>query len=118
MGYFDRFMKQTAVYWANPVNNGFGDISFDDPSEITCRWEDKVERIEDPDGNEIVADAVVYYTSKLELGEYLFLGFLEEMDSASQPDDSDVSGDSKRIVKRSFVPSVNASETLYKYYLR
>lgn len=118
MGTLNRFLNQTAVYWANPVNDGFGGYSYDDPVEVSCRWADKIERVEDPNGNEVFAESIIYSTSILKFGEYMYLGELTDMDSASQPTDSDVSGDARRIVMRSMVPSIKADVKLYKYYLK
>ena len=38
-----RFCVETAVYWGNPQNDGYGGFTFDTPVEIKCRWEEKSE---------------------------------------------------------------------------
>ena len=38
-----KFCVETAVYWGNPQNDGFGGFTFDAPVEIKCRWENKTE---------------------------------------------------------------------------
>lgn len=110
-----RFLKQTAVYWGGPVNNGTGGYNFDDPIEINVRWEDKQEVLEDDQGNELISRAVVYTNQQLEEQGYLYLGRLDDMESASSP--SDITG-SRRIVQIGSIPSLDASQTLYTYYLK
>lgn len=113
-----RFLNQTAVRWANPVKDGFGGYTFDSPAEITCRWEDRRERVEDENGNEVVANSIVYSNRSYSIGDRMYLGSLDDMDSASEPTDSDISGSVKRIIIKATIPSVDASIMLYKYYLK
>ncbi|MFW5701285.1 MAG: hypothetical protein ACOCWM_06300, partial [Cyclobacteriaceae bacterium] len=101
MGILDRFLNQTAVYWANPVKDGYGGFTYDYPVEISCRWEDKRERVENEKGNEVIARAIVYSKNSYEVGEYLYLGTLNDMDSDSHPSDSNISGSARRIIIRS-----------------
>lgn len=81
-----RFLKkkvcrQTAVYWGNPQNDGYGSYDFDDPVEIACRWDHMTQRITDDAGNEIVSKAEVLVLQDLDEGGMLYLGTLNELDS-------------------------------------
>jgi len=53
------FTKQKCVLWSNPVSDGKGGYTFDNPVEINCRWEEKQELKQDYDGN--------FYSSQAEV---------------------------------------------------
>ena len=46
-----KFLNQTAVYWANPVPDGLGGYTYDDPEEVKVRWTDKQERFFSSESN-------------------------------------------------------------------
>lgn len=84
----EKFIKkicvQTAVYWGTPVPDGYGGYIFDDPVEILCRWEDKVElidRVGERLGEQIISKAQVLVTQDLNEQGYLYLGTLNDLDS-------------------------------------
>lgn len=66
--------NQKATYWANPVQGGFGGITFDAPVILDVRWEDKVEVFTNADGSEQRSRAVVFTHMDLDLGGYLMRG--------------------------------------------
>ena len=72
--FIQRVCVQTAVYWGNPVNDGYGGHTYDDPVEIPCRWEEKSEVKSDDKGNELISHATVLVTQDLDLDGYLCLG--------------------------------------------
>ena len=74
----NRMCKQTAVYWGNPVADGYGGFTFDSPREVKCRWEDKKQLIMDNQGKEIVARSIVYVLEDLDEQGYLFWGKLSD----------------------------------------
>ena len=76
-----RMCKQTAVYWGNPVNDGYGTCTFDPPIEIPCRWEDRNETFLTPNGNTGIAKSVVYVLENLHQDGYLFLGTFDDLES-------------------------------------
>lgn len=79
-----RNLNQTALYWANPVNDGFGKYTFDDAEEIDVRWEDKQELFMALGGREEVSRAVVYVGIDIEPGEYLMLGTTDDLTSGAE----------------------------------
>jgi len=76
---------QTAVYWANPVNDGYSNITFDKPVEIACRWEDKEQVLGTQVGGEVtggvlLSRSIVFVKQDMQEEEYLFLGTLADLD--------------------------------------
>jgi hypothetical protein len=76
-----RSRKQKAVYWGSPVASGFGGYDFDDPVEIKVRWEVRQELFIDMNGKEVRSQAVAYVGQDVDMGGYLFLGELDDLDS-------------------------------------
>ena len=63
--FITRTCSQTAVYWGTPVADGYGGKTFVDPVEISCRWENRVEKISrvgSRTGEEIISQARVFVT--------------------------------------------------------
>lgn len=84
--FIERACQQTAVYWGNPVADGYGGHCYDSPVEVKCRWEQKQELImiqkgPSAHGEEIISTAQIYVLQDVEEGEYLYLGSLNELDS-------------------------------------
>jgi hypothetical protein len=88
MGTIQRFCTQKAVYWGNPAPDGYGGYTYDNPVEIDCRWEDRKDLITDNDGNQIVSRARVFVTQDLNEQGWLYLGDLDDLDSAPTPKES------------------------------
>ncbi len=57
----DRKLNQLATVWQNPVDDNWGNFTFDDPKTIPVRWEDKsVLFLDRATGSEIVSQAVIW----------------------------------------------------------
>lgn len=69
------------MYWGNPSPSGWGGAEFDDPVELSVRWEDRREMFIDMSGNEVASSAVVFLGQDVEIGGYLYLGELSDLDS-------------------------------------
>ena len=83
-----RNLPQTAVYWGNPADDGYGGTEFDDPVEISCRWEDKQQILGTITGNQIVgfqnvSRAIVYVDQDLDEDGMLMLGELTDIEDSS-----------------------------------
>ena len=91
-----RMCTQTAVYWGSPVHDGYGGKTYADPVEISCRWEDRVEKISTIStsklGEEIISKAQVFTTQDVEEMGWLFLGDLDDLDSDEEADPMTVDG--------------------------
>jgi len=79
-------LKQTAVYWGNPQNDGAGGRTFDSPVEIDVRWEDRHELFIDGSGQEVRSNAVVFVAQDVVMGAYLYLGKLSDLSSGEAVD--------------------------------
>jgi len=89
----EKFVKsvcvQPAVYWGNPVADGFGGFTFDDPVEIKCRWEDKALVVMDATGIERMTDAQIMVTQDLDVLGFLYLGTMDEVESMFESGEQD-----------------------------
>ena len=83
MSRIEKFIRkvcvQTAVYWGNPVPDGFGGMTYDDPKEIKVRWDDTINVIKDNSGKEVTSKAKVLTPIDLDEQGYLFLGILSDL---------------------------------------
>ena len=100
-----RNCNQTCVYWGNPVNDGEGGKTFDDPVELACRWEEMVQVVTDAKGNEVTSRALVYLLQDVDEEGMLFLGTLTDLSSAEEDDPlgieaGDHSGQKAYVIKR------------------
>ena len=111
----ESMLKQTAVYWANPVNDGFGAFSYDTAVDLSVRWEDKSVLFVDAGGNEVTSRAVVYVATDLTVGEYLMLGEVDDLSSAEEEPEAYASAYMIRAVEK--IPSVRSSTFLRKVFL-
>jgi hypothetical protein len=110
MSIIKRMRKQKAVWWKRSTTaNRFGKFSFDDPVEISCRWDDKQYEDVDSRGQTTRPMAVVYPDRVLNLGDKLKKG---EMDSDT-PDDPTTDRDAFEISKFSETPNLRNTEVLY-----
>ena len=81
--FIEKTLVQTAVYWGNPVADGYGGYTYDAPIEIDCRWQSKKERIAVQQGTsanseEDISNAQIYVKQDLNEGAFLYLGTLAE----------------------------------------
>ena len=93
MGIVDVITKrctQTCVYWGSPVNDGQGGKTYDDPVELSCRWEDDQQLFAGDDGESIVSRAVVYVLQDVDKNGMLFLGDLDDLTAAEEADPASV----------------------------
>ena len=101
-------LKQTAVYWANPVDDGYGGLSWDAPEEIDCRWINTNEIVKANNGEEFVCRASVQVSQDLDENGLLYLGDLDDLDS-DDPADPDTIAGVYRIRKFDKTPTINGT---------
>lgn len=85
----NNFKKQNAVYWANPVNDGYGDYTFDSPVEIQVQWENKQEKfVSALNGEEVISRAVIFVPQDLAIQGMLSLMSIANISSSELPADN------------------------------
>lgn len=109
-------LNQTAVYWGNPQENGYGGKTYDDPVEIKCRWEDMTQIVTSANGEEFISRAEVYTDTDLNEDGLLYLGDMEDLLSSEGESSGElVIGDLSNELQRSInlirrwekIPSLN-----------
>ena len=66
--FIESVCKQTAVYWGDPVEDGRGGKTFEDPVEIKCRWTDYMTLVKDDKGQEYKTQAKLLVVEDLDYG--------------------------------------------------
>lgn len=108
---------QTAVYWGNPTEDGYGGLTFDDPMELAVRWEEKTKAITTDDGEEYVSIAEVIVNQDVDKDGYLYLGSLGDLDSGDLENPEVIIG-SYRIRRFDKIPMIKSTtEFVRKVYL-
>jgi hypothetical protein len=126
--FIDRVSAQTALHWANPVNDGYGNYTYDEPVEIACRWEDVIKIINNSKGEEFISNAEILTNTEMEEGDMVFLGVFADIEDSSialesgqiypTPTQVLVQGVYK-IVAKSKIPLFRSSTKFVKmYYLK
>jgi len=108
-----RNCKQTIVYWGSPVNDGEGGYTYATPIEILGRWEEVNEVVLGSDGREVVSRARVFLKQAVDEEGAMYLGDLDDLDSAPLPTDSAVNA--LYIIAFSKIPILgSADEYMYR----
>jgi hypothetical protein len=87
MNWFDNRLDQTALYWAPPKRDGYGDYKWGFPDEVKSRWKDSGRSIRyDKNGAEVVSSSIVWVNNKyLIVGGYLIKGDLYSIEQLDIP---------------------------------
>jgi len=117
MGSFpSRQLNNHAVYWANPVPDGYGGYDWNDPVEISCRWVETSKIVTSSTGEEVTATVQVQVDQDLDVGGMLFLGTLDDLDSSEEADPALVTN-AYSIVSFDKIPSIKGNVFFRKVYL-
>lgn len=114
-----RQCKQKAVYWGNPQKDGRGGFTYDDPVEIDCRWEEKAQLLQmwDMKGESFECIAIVWVNQDLDQDGSLFLGDLDDLDSAQEesPESISISGRKAYLIRQfEKLPVLGSSTTFVR----
>ncbi|MCK9281388.1 MAG: hypothetical protein M0P71_12255 [Melioribacteraceae bacterium] len=74
MAFRTRNLNQIATLWENPVPDGVGWHTFDDPVLVDVRWEDKQKEFIDANGETKLSNSVVYIGQDVAVNSFLALG--------------------------------------------
>lgn len=111
-----RACNQTAVYWASPTDDGYGNFVYADPVEISVRWEDSTEVITDSKGQERVSKAEVIVLQDVVEQGLLFLGDIADLDSTEEDDPTTIDG-AYPVVRFDKTPGIKGRSFLRKAWL-
>lgn len=110
-----RALNQTAVYWSAPTFDGLGGSTFTIGADIACRWEDKAELFLDLQGKEQRSSAVVFVSSDLAVGGYLYLGSVDDLTTPQKSDPMLIAAYEIRAIEK--IPSIDAQRFTRKVWL-
>jgi hypothetical protein len=113
MSVIKKMRRQRAVYWAKTGTDEFGTISFAEPVEIKCRWEEKTGQIMGKQGEILTGMDTVYVDRPMEIGDKLKLGTL----ATDDPPDPKEDREAFEIQGFEALPNFKAKEFLYTAYL-
>lgn len=113
-----RKSNQTAVYWGDPVVDGYGKATFSGPEEVDVRWEDHTETFTDREGKERISKALIYTVDDPSYGwddeGYMYLGTIAGLSSTSDPTIIDNAYEIRRIDK---LPELDNVNMMYRIWL-
>lgn len=108
---------QTAVYWGNPVPDGFGGMTYDIPVEIKVRWDENIKVVVDKEGKEITSPVTILSPEDLVEQGRLMLGTLEDVDFEWIP--TDIEENTFEIVAREKISMIKSlTQFVRTYYLQ
>lgn len=89
----EKDLIHTAVYWGNPQSNGYGGYFYDDPVEISVRWNDEQRKYLGKKlgltiYTEFISNAVIMTSQNLSLGGMIAKTTLNDLTSSELPGDN------------------------------
>jgi len=82
-------LKQTAVYWGPPVEDGDGGFTYPTPVEITCRWDLVEGTVVNPRTHDQLDTSTVMVGQAVKINGYLYLGDLDSSILGEDPENVD-----------------------------
>lgn len=110
-----RNLHQKCCYWGNPIPDGYGGFTFDEPVELDCRWEDISMTELAALGIASTIRSEVYLSQDVDEQGMLLLKELVELDSSEYNDP--VSAGAFIIVRFDRIPTLKANKFLRKAYV-
>ena len=116
MSLISRCQRETLVYWppASPDNGDpdkYGQLKWDAPVEMTCRWDDKIQEIQTGEMTRVVSRVEIISQSKLQVNGYVYRGTLNDL---VYPDDPTCNSDAYPILKVAETPDLRYRQRLYE----
>lgn len=107
--FIEKIAVQTAVYWGNPTDDGYGGKTYDAPVEISVRWENTNELITTADGEQYTCIAKIFVTQDVKVNAYIYLGNLDDLTISEQSDPKSVN-DAYRIKRFDKIPMIKKTD--------
>lgn len=108
-------LNQTCIYWPAPVNDGYGGHTWEEPVELSCRWEDLSQVLTSNTGVETVAQSNVQVDQDLDHEGMLLLGTLDDLDSDAYYDP--IIAGAHAIIRIDKVPTLDGLHFYRKVFL-
>ena len=108
---------QTAVYWSDPVENGYGKKIFASPIEIKVRWENKQKVLKSSDGEEVISQAEILLLQDVNEKGLLYLGHIDDLTSTQQVNPETIEGAKVILVFEKVPLFMSTTEFVRKAYL-
>lgn len=102
-------LHQDITYWAPTANNEYGHAGFAAPVLIKGRWQDKVQQVRKPNGEEVTSSAEVFVDRDVADSGYLMLG--DQTAQATPPEGA------REIQSYASVPDLRNLDSERKAYL-
>lgn len=67
-------LTQVCTHWRKTGVDGYNQPTFAAPVQLACRWEDRVEKIQDDTGQDYVARSRIFLADDVTMDDYLFFG--------------------------------------------
>jgi len=83
---------QLIIHWAHTGEDGYGGSAFDTPAQLVGRWESGGDMIRTSDGDEVAALATAFLWHDIAEGDYLMLGDVDDLDSATADNPQAIEG--------------------------
>ena len=115
--FIEKVCVQTAVYWSNPTDDGYGQKNFPVGDEIKVRWDGKMEVVTDKYGKEIISRAEILVQEDIDENGFMYLGSLEDLkdDEQANPEKVEKAYPIQRFTKVPLIKST--TEFVRKVYL-
>jgi hypothetical protein len=107
----------TAVYWAPVGVDRYGKTTFDDPVEISCRWNDAWTQAINPDGTWVWSRATIFTETELLNTGMLMFGTLDDLGS-DFPEDVKQDQRVVEIFNVSATDNLKGTQTIYQALVR
>ena len=82
--FIEKVCVQTAVYWSNPTDDGYGQMNFPVGEEIKVRWDGNMIAIVDKYGKDIISKAEILVQDDMDEDGFLYLGSLTDLTDDEQ----------------------------------
>jgi hypothetical protein len=107
MAFPEKLFKQRAVYWAPAGLDSNGQMTYEPPIEIKCRWSDISSLYLDTQGEQAVSQATVMVDRDVKKGGILWKGKLQTVISQSVPLENPDAAEIKRFESE---PNIKATK--------
>jgi hypothetical protein len=111
MGIITKVQKQTLVYWAYSGSDLFGQPTYANPVQMTCRWDDMVKQVFTPEGSPVFSKIELITKKRLEPKGLVWKGTLAKFTAGLRPDNST---GVHEVLAASSTPNFRNTETLYE----